>query len=164
MAILIQKSKKRTETAQDAPEQVTGLAIIDELGALSAEIDKLTAGVNEREAKALAKIEAKKSELKLRMPELEAIVRALAEEKSPDQAHTIKGVKFNATAGKAPSIRAISDMSLLRDLLDSNTPDLFLKLASVKLADVDSYLTPEEKEVVLIKSRGKRPVTLAKNP
>ena len=63
------------------------------------------------------------------------------------------GAAFYVEYGKRGSSREISDMDKLKELLGV---ELFMQLATVTLKDVDSYLTPPQKEQVLITNRTKR--------
>ena len=64
--------------------------------------------------------------------------------------HVEKGAIFEATIGKRGKARAIKDMARVKKLMGA---ELFMKLATVKLGDIDAYLTPPEKAEVLEESR-----------
>ena len=64
--------------------------------------------------------------------------------------HVEKGAIFEAAIGKRGKARAIKDMAEVKKLMGA---ELFMKLATVKLGDIDAYLTPPEKAEVLEESR-----------
>jgi hypothetical protein len=64
-----------------------------------------------------------------------------------------KGAKFEITIGKKGSSRSIKDMALTKKLLGN---ELFMKLATVKLGDLDQYMTLPQRAQVIETSRTAR--------
>jgi hypothetical protein len=75
--------------------------------------------------------------------------------------HVEKGVMYEAAIGKRGSSRSIKDMEEVKTALGES---LFMSLATVKLGDIDAYLTPEEKAVVLEVTRTAHSVKVSRRP
>ena len=129
---------------------------IDALGASSGEREKL-----EKEIKALnAKLkEIKDAEKSL----IEEIGKALDEDGEPDDKEgiVIKGAKYQLVFGKKGTSRTLTNVERLHELTGD---DVFYKIASATLKDIDAYLTPDEKAEVLVETRTARGAKLEKRP
>ncbi len=161
-------AKKKTE------EELSALAdLIDQIGKLQDDIVKVEQAIIAKAAKETQKKIALQEKLAPLMADLKQGLTDLHEEDNPDQAFRELGKKFMAELGKAGTSRSIKEtveikkdgiepvtvpgILLLKDLMGEDT---FYKLAKCNLGDIDKYLNPEEKELVLDTKRTARPVTV----
>lgn len=168
MPILITKHKPKQEAEVElvSASLSKNAALIDEAGKLEADLERLHAklaaipGVS----KLMRDITDNKKALTAKLKKLQEGLSAelLEDEADPDQVATLLGEKYQAEAGKATNVRELTDIGMLKKILDDQDDTLFLRLAQVKLGDIDAYLNPEEQDLVLTKSRGDRPVKLSK--
>lgn len=79
----------------------------------------------------------------------------------PDQKLNIDAAMHRLEAGLVGTSRSIKDLKAVKKMLGEET---FMKLASVKLGDLDKYLTPPQLEQVLKTSRTKRTIKVIRKP
>lgn len=82
-------------------------------------------------------------------------------EADPDQKLQIEAALHRLDAGVVGTSRSIKDLKAVKKMLGEET---FMKLASVKLGDLDKYLTPPQLEQVLKTSRTKRTIKVIRKP
>lgn len=152
--------KKKTVTQEEESPVVKSFAAqIDELGQLEV---KLVAA--EKALAAVAATEAQKvADLKKKIKEhSEVLVAALNEhldetKVDPDKKNVIEeGGKFQAKLSAKGTSRTIVDMKMIKELMDDQDPELFMKLVKMDLKSVDDYLVPAEREAVLSVTRTNR--------
>ncbi|QXN72663.1 hypothetical protein RCZAHN_54 [Rhodobacter phage RcZahn] len=125
-------------------------AEIDEIGNMVAEADALEATLTKAVKDKLAKIASIRKDAKAKTTALAAkITEDNAEVRDPSDTFSEKGAEFIAELGKRGTLREITDLPMIKQLMDDQDPDLFMKLAKMNIGDVDAYLTPEERELVL---------------
>lgn len=125
-------------------------AEIDEIGNMVAEADALEATLTKAVKDKLAKIASIRKDAKAKTTALAAkITEDNAEVRDPNDTFSEKGAEFIAELGKRGTLREITDLPMIKQLMDDQDPDLFMKLAKMNIGDVDAYLTPEERELVL---------------
>ena len=125
-------------------------AEIDEIGNLVSEADALEATLTKAVKDKLAKIASIRKDAKAKTTALATkITEDNAEVHDPNDTFSEKGAKFIAELGKRGTLREITDLPMIKQLMDDQDPDLFMKLAKMNIGDVDAYLTPEERELVL---------------
>lgn len=73
--------------------------------------------------------------------------------------HVERGASYEATIGKKGSSRDIVSMDAVKKAMG---PTLFMQLATVKLGDMDKYMTPPQLEALLTTTRTKHSVTVTK--
>lgn len=116
---------------------------IDKVGRLAAEAEPIQKQIKELQAKLKPLSEAEK-ELQVLIDDLEV---------GDDATGSEIGAEFVAEYKARGSSRSISDLSKVREYLGEET---FMELASLKLGDVDAYLTPPQKEQCIVTERTKR--------
>ncbi len=116
-------------------------AEIDLFGQLAEEAQPILAEITALQLKLKPMADAKKA--------LEAKIDALDVD-DDCEGHVEKGAIFEATVGKRGKSREIKDLAKVKKLIGV---ELFMKLATVKLGDIDNYLTPPQKAEVLKESR-----------
>lgn len=124
-------------------------ALVDHVGADGTEVEKIK-----------KKIKALQDELKPfadRQSQLQKLVDEL--ELGDDDSDLIKGDHFRLEVGPRGKSRKVKDMDKARDLLGD---ELFMKLATVTLKNLDDYLNPQQREVVIETTRSSRSIKLAK--
>lgn len=105
-----------------------------------------------------ARIKADTERLKPLKEETIKLNQMVAEiESDPDLKLEDFGALFRLEAGAVGSSRSIKDLATVRKLLGD---DLFMKLASVKLGDLDKYMTPPQLDQVLATDRTLRTVKI----
>lgn len=117
--------------------------LIDRVGELRLAAAPIIAEMSKLAEKIKPLAEAEK-QLQAKLDELEL---------DPDATGQELGAKFVVEFGKKGSKREIIDMGLVKKLLGT---ELFMQLATVKLKDIDDYMTPPQKEKVLTTERTKR--------
>jgi hypothetical protein len=139
---------------------------IDEIGTLQAQIAKLDEAIAEKAKDELEKREKLQKKLKPYVQELELLVATTYPSMDGDKPHpladetfVVKGTKYQAEIGKAENKRELGDMKQLLELMGEET--FFLK-CKMNLADVDAYLTPDEKLLVVKELKAKRKYAIAK--
>lgn len=151
MAVLLLKKKTQSQTGDVTVPILSDFAtLIDELGAMQAEQEKLSKKIKELTAQQKPYME-KLKKLKEMMREVD--------EHDDDEEFVELGETYQAEFGKKGSSRSIKDIRKVKELMGEPT---FFKVCSVALKDIDAYLNPEEKEQVLITERGLRGVTIIK--
>lgn len=145
------KFKKKSALAQAAEQQLVSdfAGLIDEVGELEAEAEKLQAKAKEI-LKAIEPLAAKRKELDEKIQEIIA---------DPDAKGEELGTKYKVEWGKQGTKRELTDLAEVRKMLGD---DLFFSLAKVNLGDVDDYLTPPQKEKVIATSRTDRKFKIVK--
>lgn len=122
--------------------------LIDEVGALTEEAAPILAEIGKLQA-LLVPLSEKKAELQKIMDALGGDEDALKE----------TGGLFYVEAGKRGKSREITDMALVKKLMGTET---FMKVATVKLGDIDKYLTLPEREQVTKTNRTSRTLKIAR--
>jgi hypothetical protein len=161
MPITITKPKTVVQTTETPDLLSEHAAKIDEMGKLQLDLEKAEAALEAKAKKELEKVTDLAAKLKKLKAELDPLLQAEADE-YPDQTHTLKGTKFQADLGKKGTERQVADINLIHDILEEQEKGLFFKLASVKLGDLDQYLTPQEKEATIDTNRTKRTIKIVK--
>lgn len=114
--------------------------LIDQLGAMEAEVEEAKKLIKQWDAK---------------VKKLREAYNAVGD---AEDVLIERGAMFEAELGPRSKSRSVSDIQRVYELMGHDT---FLKLASVKLTDIDKYLTPDESAEVLEHSQdGNRPITL----
>lgn len=102
----------------------------------------------------LAEITAKLAPLTNLMKEASVIekkLREVADEAvAAEETATVTGTKHNYCVKERTMARSITDMAQVRKQMGD---PLFMEVAKVTLADIDKYLTEEQKSNVLVQSR-----------
>ena len=75
------------------------------------------------------------------------------------EGHMERGAAYEIEIGKRGSKREIKDLEKAKKLLGN---ELFMKIAKITLKDLDDYLTPPERDMVLTTNRTAHGVKLAK--
>jgi hypothetical protein len=96
--------------------------------------------------------------MRTKLKEREALLeKKLAAKIPPEEEGDAHGVRYSAHMAKQKETRAISNLTKAKEFLGEVT---FMKLASIKLGDIDKYLTPDEQAECIEKKRsGKRAIT-----
>ena len=124
---------------------------------LQQQIDRV-GQLQEDAAEIQARIKADTERLKPLKEETIKLNQMVAEiESDPDLKFEDFGAVFRLEAGAVGSSRSIKDLATVRKLLGD---DLFMKLASVKLGDLDKYMTPPQLDQVLATDRTLRTVKI----
>ena len=141
--------KKKAEAA--VVEPVSPIAAeLDLYGRLAEEAQPIVLEIAALQAKLKPMLDAKKA--------LEAKIDAL-EIGDDVEGHVERGAVFEAEIGKRGKSRAIKDMNAVRTAMGTA---LFMQLATVKLGDLDKYLTPPQLELVLKTERTAHSVKVTK--
>jgi len=141
--------KKKVEAA--VVEPVSPIAAeLDLYGRLAEEAQPIVLEIAALQAKLKPMLDAKKA--------LEAKIDAL-EIGDDVEGHVERGAAFEAEIGKRGKSRAIKDMNAVRTAMGTA---LFMQLATVKLGDLDKYLTPPQLELVLKTERTAHSVKVTK--
>jgi cell fate (sporulation/competence/biofilm development) regulator YlbF (YheA/YmcA/DUF963 family) len=140
------EAPKQPKFAAEVEEHDKGLSelaeIIDQLGEMEPAVEKAKKLISQWNAK----------QKKLR--------DAFNEAGEPDEELIQRGHKFIAELSPRGSSRHVIDIDKVREYMGHAT---FMKMASVKLTDIDKYLTPEEAADVLHTTRdGNRSIKLSK--
>lgn len=145
MAIKLTKKKAEVPIAFDQDVQTDLEKQIDVVGALE-----------EDAVKVAAKIKKLSEELKPYKDAMKVLETMVAEMEGDDDALLFdQGNRFRLEAGKKASSRAINSMAKVREYMGD---ELFMSLATVRLKDVDDYLTPPQREKVLDTERTTRSI------
>jgi hypothetical protein len=154
------KFKTKPKVSDDQIEQLAIAAkevdvspwaeLVDHVGALQEEAAPIIAQIAELQEK-LKPLAEKKAELQKIMDELPG----------DDAPQRLNGTIFRADAGKKGSSRSIKDMALVKKFMGAET---FMKVATVKLGDIDKYLTGDQREQVTETSRTSRTVKVTRLP
>lgn len=132
-------------------------ALIDLTGSLSEDAEKIQQQIREHQ-EAIKALSEKLQPLAEAQKELKDQVAEL--DYPDDRADIIeRGEQFFITVGKKGVSRAISDIVRVHQILGD---EVFYALATVPLRDIDSYLTPDQKEQVTAVTRTSRNFKLAK--
>jgi hypothetical protein len=123
---------------------------IDEFGRLSEEAQPILEQIEALQKKLKPLADAKKK--------LEAAIEAL-EADDDVEGQVEQGAYFEATVGKRGTKRSIKDLEKVKAFLGTET---FMAIASVKLTDIDAYLTPPQKEQCLATARTAHAVKVTK--
>lgn len=121
--------------------------LIERVGELAPEAEKIMAKIK--------KLDVELKPYKAALKELVTAISALPHD--PDLVGSEISPNFVAEFGKASNKRDIKDLAKAREFLGD---ELFMTLASVKLGDLDAYLTPPQLKEVLEESHGDRKVTV----
>jgi hypothetical protein len=124
--------------------------LVDQVGALTEEAAPILAEI--------AALQAKLAPLAEKRAELQQAFDAMGDD---DETPRLGGVHFIAEAGKRGTSRSIKDMQLVKKLMGSET---FMKVATVKLGDIDKYLTLPQRDQVIATARTSRTVKIARKP
>jgi hypothetical protein len=160
MAIVLKKVVKPPE--EQAPVAVVETAavtsnevaaLIDKIGLMQPDVDKIAARI---------KVEtAKLAPYKLALKQLTELVTAI-EGHEPEDTFTQEGEVFEAKVGKQTKVRLVMDVKQAIALLNKAKKDIGYELVTVPLGKIDQYLTPEEAEQVIKTSWGDRSVKISK--
>jgi len=146
MGIVI--GKKKLE--QTSVEELSPLAqIIDRYGAESLKADKIKKKIKEETAK-LKPFKAVETELQEALEDTNF---------KDDEDGEINGTEFVLEFGPKGTSREVSNVRQVHEMLGD---ELFYKLASVKLTDLDKYLTLPQREKVITIERTKRSFKVCK--
>jgi hypothetical protein len=144
--------KKKTTRVASPVEGVSVLAqMIDAAGAASEQIAALKATIKSASEKLKA--------VSKPIDELQAYIDQMPLD--ADKTLVELGSKYMVTAGVKAKARSITDLALVRTLLGEET---FMALATVKLGDLDKYLTPVQLDKVLKIDRTTRSLKLTRRP
>jgi hypothetical protein len=144
------KPEARRETKSPAVLLSDFAELIDAYGRLAEEAEPIAKRIRTLQEKLKPLKEAeKKLQAKIDELELDDDVEGVLEH----------GAEFEVTIGKRGSARSIADMKAVRAMMGD---ELFMKLATVTLKDIDAYLTPPEREKVLTVARTSRSLKLAR--
>ena len=154
------KFKTKPKVSDEQIEQLATVAkqvevspwadLVDQVGALQEEAGPILEQIAALQQK-LQPLAEKKAELQKIMDDLPG----------DDATQRLNGTIFRADAGKRGTSRSIKDMALARKFLGSET---FMKIATVKLGDLDKYLTGDQREQVTETARTSRTVKVARIP
>ncbi len=153
MAIVLTKKK-----VIEAPSIETGVPdftlsefadLIDEVGALQEDAEKIQARIKKEQEKLKPYNDAMKR-LKDRIAEIE--------DKDDEELEEL-GSRYVVEAGKRGTSREITDMGKVKKLLGG---ELFMQLATVTLKNIDDYMTPPQKAQVLKENRTTRTIKVLK--
>lgn len=147
--------KKPVETGKGKNLEADPVAqLIDRIGDLSA--------ASQKTLDKIAKLKLELEPLEKAQAELAAYVNEAFEDSPADNEYFLQGTRYRAKVGKKGTKREITDMEGIKKIMGVKT---FMKVATVKLGDVDKYLNPDEKEKVLKVERTTRNVAVEqKNP
>lgn len=145
MPITLVKKKPVLETPALSPELQEIVELIDKVGPLQEQAEEI--------AKRIKTENERLKPYKAALKELQEKIDAL--ELDPDQPMEQLANVFRLEAGAMGNSREIKDMEKVKKFLG---PKLFMQLASVKLGDLDKYLTPPQLEEVLETNRTSRSV------
>lgn len=135
---------------------------IDEVGTINAQIEKLRAAIAEKAKTEVAKLAELEKKQKKALTDLVKDLNAHLEDEDADTELVEQGSKFQAEAGKKINVRTVTDMAMVKELMDAQDPNLFMSVVKIDLKSVDDYLTPQERDAVITKSRGKREIKIVK--
>ena len=151
MAITIKKQVQKAQ-AQDHVEGLSDFsAEIDAIGKLAEDADALEITLTKAVRDKLNKIAALRKEAGAKAKELATQITIHLDElaMTPNATTQEEGTKYIAEVGKRGTLRSIIDLSTVKTLMDDQDEDLFMKLAKMNIGDIDAYLTPEERSLVL---------------
>jgi hypothetical protein len=160
MAIVLKKVVKPPE--EQAPvaavEAAAGTsnevaALIDKIGLMQPEVDKIAARIKVETAKLVP--------YKLALKQLTELVTAI-EGHEPEDTFTQEGEAFEAKVGKQTKVRLVMDVKQAIALLNKAKKDVAYEVVSVPLGKIDQYLTPDEATKVLKVVWGERSVAISK--
>jgi len=154
------KFKTKPKVSDDQIEQLATAAkeveaspwaeLVDQVGALMEEANPIL--------EQIAALQQKLQPLAEKMAELQKIMDSLP---GDDETQRLNGTIFRADAGKKGNSRSIKDMALVKKFMGADT---FMKVATVKLGDIDKYLTGDQREQVTETARTSRTVKVARIP
>lgn len=127
--------------------------LIDQIGALQPEAAKIT-----------AKIKALGEDLKGYNALMKELQEWLSEQPDDDkEKETVVryGKTHMVTGGKRALEREIND---IQKVIEAMNVDVFLKVATVTLKDIDAYTTPDQQKEFITESRGKRKIAVSVRP
>ena len=145
MAIVLKKTARQEPVTE---QHIAALAeMIDKVGALQEEAELIKARIKKEEAK---------------LKPYAAAVKALQDainnlDIDADSTFEESGAAFIVEVGTKAKSRAVKDLPLIRKMLGEAT---FMQLATVKMGDLDKYLTPPQLAQVLATERGSRSMKL----
>lgn len=160
MAIKI--AKKTTTVAAEQKPLSDFADRIDEVGSINSQIEKLRAAIAEKAKAEVAKLADLEKKQKKALADLVKDINAHLEDEDADAELVEQGNKFQAEAGKKINVRTVTDMAMVKELMDAQDPNLFMSVVKIDLKSVDDYLTPQERDAVITKSRGKREIKIVK--
>lgn len=154
MALILKKKPVDTAKTTKNLEKDPVAQLIDQIGDMSKAAQKTLDKIK--------KLQLELEPLEKAKAELEAYVNEAFEDSDADTEYYLQGTRYRAKVGKKGTKREIIDMEGIKKIMGVKT---FMKVATVKLGDVDKYLNPEEKKKVLDVQRTKRNVSVEeKNP
>jgi len=155
MAVVIQKKKTETKVlAPSIPEESASITEkVDLLGQMKRDMDSLAAKLkNDPIAKLLAETKSSFDTLK------KSIVEEATANMEPNESVEVVGTESKLIVGKKAKKRTVTDVAGIYEYLGD---EVFFKLATVTLGNVDKYLTPSQVESVVETSQnGARSVRL----
>lgn len=148
MAIVLTKKKPVVEEVPAlAPELQEIVELIDRIGPLQEEAELIAARIKQETERLKPYKDA--------MKELQTKVDAL--ETDPDQPLEQLAKVFRMEAGAKGTSRSIKDLEKIKKFLGNKT---FMELATVKLGDLDKYLTPPQLAEVLTYEHSSRGIRI----
>ena len=149
MAIVIPKLKLKVVESQPQSELSEIAMLADEIGEARPAFEKLQTKIAELSGQGKPYLE--------KLAKLAGLIDKL--ELEDDGTTVEKGEGFQAEISKRGSQRLITSMEMVKTLMGQ---ELFMKLATVRLKDIDDYLTAPQREQVIKTDRTKRTVKIEK--
>jgi len=143
MAVVLRKRVADNENECQTAEQTELSLLIDQIGELEAEAILINARIKKEQAK----LETYKKAL----VKLQSYADTLEDESVPAQG--LYGTRYRVLVGDYGKRREIADMDKLKSMLGAK---LFMELATVPLGKIDDYLTPIQKQEVLLERKTSR--------
>jgi len=147
MGLVLVKKKVAVEPVPDVSEFADQ---IDLFGRLSEEAEPVLAEIKKLQDKLKPLADAKKA--------LQASIDAMPAEDDEEKLIEL-GAEFRLEIGKKGSSREIKDLVAVKKLMGN---ELFMKVATVTLKDLDAYLTLPQRETVIETKRTSRAFKIAK--
>lgn len=161
--MVLKITKKPVETVETYAEiNVSNIsdfaAEIVAIGEMQDQVATIEGVIAKKFAKELEQKDELLKEIGKRLKKLREQVNEEFKEKDPDSEYTENAGTHALVVGKAGNQRKVTDMKLLQDLMADD--DVFYALIKMDLKDIDSYLTPPERELVLETTRTARPIAI----
>lgn len=138
---------------------------IDNLAKLMADVEKAEAALLAVAKKEIDKVNDLRTKIAAEAKSLGLVLNAEADElqiADDTKDHQLKGHKFVAKLSAKGNSRKITDMATIKTIMDKQDPELFMKVITMTLKDVDAYLTQPERDKVLKTTRTPRTFTIEK--
>lgn len=147
MAIVLTKKKVLFD---DGPQLSEFAALIDELGAMQPEFERIKKRAKE--------LDEKLKPFKEKLSRLQELI-AEYDERAADETFEELGETYKAEVGKKGCQRRVADIRKAKELLGD---EVFFKLCSITLQALDDYLNPDERGQVIAVDRGLRGIKITK--